>query len=291
MADGRAIRLKEMAAGIDTHRVPPVGYLDGTDGSLGEGPWRVRTDEHGFIVTGNEVESTDDRLLFLGDSFVESIFCEEPRRFVSQIERGLRDAGMGKQCLNGGYSGATTLQLLNVFLNKAVPIVGIGGAVVLFVPQSDISIFFQAHSYWFPTDRYAPVVPHFEPTAEQLPHGRQAVAGVLELIALAAKRFGIHLIVVSAPHRHREPGSDAYLDRFLGPEQFASLRQRRVQFRAGIAEATERSGVTYVDADAAFLSRPELFYDELHLNDAGQDAFSDWLLPRLTQSLMQRAAP
>ncbi|MFJ4167921.1 SGNH/GDSL hydrolase family protein [Paenarthrobacter sp. NPDC089714] len=281
MSERRFIRLKESTPNLDGMRARPEGYLEATDGTVGDGPWRVRTDEHGFIVTGNDVAAGAPPLVFIGDSFVEATFTPESIRFVSQVERHLQSDGLNFRCLNGGYSGATTLQLFNVFLNKVVPLVGRGGKVVFFLPQSDLPIYFRPHSYWYPTDRYAPLLPPVEPAATDLPRGSSALTAILGLAVWAAQEFGIDLILVSSPHRNATREEDAYLARRISADQHLSLAQRRQDIRTAVHKFVATSGVTFIDADTEFLDKPSAFYDELHLNDSGHDIFAAWLADQL----------
>jgi len=281
VSDRRLIRLKESTPNLDSMRDRPNGYLEATDGTVGEGPWRVRTDEHGFIMTGNEVPAEAPPMVFLGDSFVEATFTPEDVRFVSQVERHLLSDGLGFRCLNGGYSGATTLQLFNVFLNKVVPLVGRGGRVVFFLPQSDLPIYFRPHSYWYPTDRYAPLLPPVEPTAKELPKGSSALTAILGLAVWAAQEFEIDLVLVTSPHRHATRQNDPYLEKRISQDQHDSLVQRREDIRSAVRQFVANSGVKFIDADTEFLDKPWTFYDELHLNDEGHDLFAAWLADQL----------
>ncbi len=281
MSERRYISLKESTANLDGMRNRPDGYLEATDGTIGDGPWRVRTDEHGFIMTGNEPSEGAPPIVFLGDSFVEATFTPEDVRFVSQVERHLASAGLNVRCLNGGYSGATTLQLFNVFLNKIVPLVGRGGTVVFFLPQSDLPIYFRPHSYWYPTERYAPVLPPVEPTAPELPKGSGALTSILGLAVWAAQEFDIDFILVTSPHRNASREHDSYLERRISEDQHVSLVQRREDIRGAVRGFVATSGVKFIDADQEFLDKPSAFYDDLHLNDGGHDLFSAWLADQL----------
>lgn len=285
VSDRRFIRLKETAPNQDVMRARPEGYLEATDGTVGDGPWRVRTDRHGFIMTGNDIREDVPPLVFLGDSFVESTFTPEGVRFVSHVERLFADHGIEYRCLNGGYSGATTLQLFNVFLNKIVPLVGRGGRIVFFLPQSDLPIYFRPHSYWYPTDRYATVLPPFEPEAMDLPKGPRALTSILGLAVWAAREFDIGLVLVTSPHRHGSRERDKFLAERISEEQHQSLLQRRAEIRQAVQSFALDSGVVLIDADAEFLERPEIFYDELHLNDVGHSIFAPWLAKQLLPHL------
>lgn len=278
MSERRTIRLKESTPHSDRWRTPTKGYLDGTDGSLGEGPWRLRTDEHGFIETGNQTSPDWPGIVFLGDSFVESTFSPESDRFVSRVERHLNGEGTNVRCLNGGYSGSTTLQLFNVLINKVIPLVGRGGTVVFFIPiASDLPIYFRPHSYWYPTDRFAPLVPPFTPPAPDLPRGVAALESLLRLVISAAEEFDINLVLITSPHRHAERGQDAYLDRILTEAQANSLATRRRDVIGAAISVAEATGVKFLDAASAFVQHPDKFYDEVHLNDQGQEWFAEWL--------------
>lgn len=270
--------------------VAPDSYRAKTDGSLGDGPWRCRSDADGFLITGNETAADAAPIVFLGDSFVESMYNPESVRFVSVAERALNAQGWNVRCLNGGYSGSTTLQLFNVLMNKVVPLVGRGGTVVFFVPVgSDIPIYFRPHSYWYPTDRYAPILPPFTPAGSDIPNGGSALESLLRLVVAAARELELNLILVSSPHRHSERGDDPYLDRLLSDEQDRSLKQRHAVIHAATQRAASETGVHFLDGTVAFLEHPDAFYDEVHLNDAGQGAFAEWLLVRLRTILLELA--
>lgn len=281
MSSVRTIRLKETAPAIDVMRERPEGFLESTDGSVGAGPWRVRSDENGFIMTGNDISLGERPIVFLGDSFVEATFTPEDVRFVSQVERILVERNAGLRCLNGGYSGATTLQLFNVFLNKIIPLVGRSGRVVFFIPQSDLPIYFRSQSYWYPSERFAPILPPFEPEATDVPKGSDALTSLLGLAVWAAREFDIELVLVSSPHRGGPREEDAYIAQRLSEDQYASLYERRADIRLAVNEFVRNSGVSFIDADAEFSTKPGIFYDELHMNDAGHGIFASWLAEQL----------
>ncbi|RNL49466.1 SGNH/GDSL hydrolase family protein [Arthrobacter oryzae] len=245
----------------------------------------MRSDRNGFIVTGNDVPVDHPGVLFLGDSFVESMFIPESVRFVSGVERILNSRGVGVRCLNGGYSGTSTLQLVNVLLNKVVPLVGCGGTVVFFVPQSDVPIFRSEASYWHLSDRYSPVIPPFEPEAAVMPKGQPATESLLRLAVTVAREFGARLILVTSPYRYAPRDEDPYLARMLTVEAYNSMMRRRAALGAAAVNVAAETGVDFIDAMAAFMDHPEAFYDELHLNDEGQAVFAEWLAGRLTPML------
>ncbi|MGO4192938.1 SGNH/GDSL hydrolase family protein [Arthrobacter sp. YAF17] len=283
MATGRYIRLKEVEPSTDKQQSPSASYLEGTDGSLTKGPFTCRTDHNGFIETGNPNRQNHPAMVFLGDSFVESMFNAEASRFVSRAENLLDKAGIHFSCRNGGYSGATTLQLLNVLINKIYPLVGTGGTVILFAPQSDVHIFGAPATYWHPTDRYAPIMPPLTPEATQMLRGFNSTAQILEIIVGASRSLGINLVLATSPYRSAARGEDSWLDNHLEGDVFNTVLARRALLAEKVREIAARTGVPLIDAAKHLDGKFHLFFDELHLNDAGQSAFADWLSQEIVQ--------
>lgn len=131
IGDAARIRLQELDQNADAWHEPTGDYRTRCNDTLEAVPFHQRADENGFLVTGNPTPGGEP-VVFLDDSFVESLFADPANRFVSQVERLT-----GQRCLNGVYSGATTLDLLNTLVHKVYPIVGLGGRVVFFVGRSE----------------------------------------------------------------------------------------------------------------------------------------------------------
>ena len=97
-------------------------YMLTTNGSLQQKDYRHRTDENGFIRTGRELPADHAPIIVLGDSPIESYFIDEEKRICVVLEEMFQNAGMPIRVLNGGVSGATTLQLFNVLVSKCIPL-------------------------------------------------------------------------------------------------------------------------------------------------------------------------
>lgn len=213
----------------DTERVhtPTPAYRADSDASLGSGPFVCQSDSYGFIRTGNGDRASLPPLVFLGDSFVESLYVQAENRFVSRVERDLDSVGMRYQCLNGGYSGATSLQLLNVLLNKIYPLVGTGGTVILFAPQSDMHIFSAPTTYWHHAERFAPTIPPIEPLAKNMIRGFGATRAVLNIVASVAESLGVRLVLATSPYRSAAGGDDGWLKHHLPGDAYETVAKRR----------------------------------------------------------------
>lgn len=285
MADKRSIRLKEMMPNVDRMSAPLPSYRTGSDDTLDAGPFKVRTDHNGFIQTGNGDRDILEPLTFLGDSFVESMYSTESTRFVSGVERGLDDAGHRYKCLNGGYSGASSLQLVNVLLNKIYPLVGNGRTVVFFGPQSDYHIYGAPATYWHPTERYAPILPPLEPEATDMVRGFEITKRMLKIAVEVSKQLNIRLIFATSPFRSAPLGDDSWLQGHLPGEVYTTVQARRGLYTEKVREAARETGTPLLDGEAALRGQHHLFYDELHLNEKGQAEFTPWLTGELAKIL------
>jgi hypothetical protein len=108
----RAIKLKEFALDQDFLTNPPQSYRDARDGHPVLNDYRIRTDSAGFILSGDF--RSPNKIVGLGDSVMECMFVVEPDRICAKIERSLEHKS---QVLNGGYSGATSLHIVNTELD------------------------------------------------------------------------------------------------------------------------------------------------------------------------------
>tara|TARA_R100000935_G_scaffold57330_2_gene91041 strand:+ start:337 stop:1080 length:744 start_codon:yes stop_codon:yes gene_type:complete len=237
------------------------------------------------MVTGNEIDDDIEGLVFLGDSFVESIFSHEESRFVSRVERELAASGIPRRCLNGGYSGTTSLQLVNILLNKVYPLIGAAGTVILFVPQSDVKLLADEASYWTSSDLYASLLPPAVAEATELAQGLESTRRVLQIAVSVARELGIKLVLVSSPYRSAPHGEDAWLAERLRGDTYNRLLGWRKDLAATVSRVAADNGIPFIDAASYMRNQPDCFYDELHLNSKGQFVFSSWLAHEISDYL------
>lgn len=141
--------------------------------------------------------------MFMGDSFVESMFSHEQSRFVSVVERNIP----GMRCLNASYSGSTTLHPLNSLINKVYPVVGPGATVVIFPPHSDRDHLYEAGSYWNPSKRGTTINPPMGTGNAAIPAGTASFRSTLSLCIAAAYELGMKPILATTPYRVAPFGS------------------------------------------------------------------------------------
>lgn len=271
----RSIRLKEHEPNSDKSYEVADKYRIESNETLGEGPFRVRTDQDGFILTGNE-PADGPPVVFLGDSFVESSFASEQARFVSQVERLT-----GYRCLNGGYSGSTSLHLLNAMVNKVYPLVGIGGKVVFIVGQTD-SALDHDKTYWTDHKRGTPVIPSAR-TSGPVPAGLDSTRRVLKVAIDTAAALGIDLVLGISAFSTPDFGTDRAIRAQYkrNRDAFERIQKKRVEMADAVREVAANEGVPFIDAHAFMGGDTAYFYDELHLNEAGQAHFAQFVATEL----------
>lgn len=285
----RFIRLKELAPHTDVEHTPSEKYLRYTDGTLGAGPFRCRTDMDGFIITGNP-SLEGQALVFLGDSFVESMYEVETQRFVARAERTLNSVGTPRRCLNAGYSGSTSLQLLNVLVNKIYPCIGRAGDIVFFVPQNDAEVLYLEGTYWVNTPRHAPIVPPSSASPLHIDFAQHDLMSVLEVLVSICRTLGLRLILATSPFRDTPYEADVRVWRKFGsPEWHSRVQSFRRGVVATVRDVAEKTQVPLLDIADALAGDPRYFYDDLHLNSLGQEYVGSLVTDGLRELLADRA--
>jgi hypothetical protein len=153
----RHIKLKEWGLLYDGFHEPPDAYLALSDPTLSKRSYRLRTDDNGFIRTGRDIPMDSDSILVLGDSVVETMFVDESRRMCSVLERLINANRTDPvRVLNAGMTGSTTLHLLNLFINKGLPLMP--SAVVLMSGIMDLDTSLRPAGFWTDVLRLTPIV-------------------------------------------------------------------------------------------------------------------------------------
>lgn len=272
----RTLRLKEQPIGKDDEVIPPPKYLEKTDGSLEAVPFRRVSTLHGFLDTGVPHKPGQSTTFIVGDSFVEGMYCDESRRFVAQLARRLP-----MNVVNAGYSGMTTLQLVTMVMCKIAGLSNPGDRLVAFVPQSDINPLLMEHGYWNHTKLYSSVQPPFEAT-------RQAAMNDLAALLASLKAFcdaiGIELILGTSPHRVSNFDSEVWVRNLYSNNKllYEKAREKAYEIVELVRNWAETLDIQMIDLHKEFHEQSELFYDELHLNHAGHDEVTRFLLTVLS---------
>lgn len=283
----RSIRFKEWGVLVDTQKRPKSEQLQGSDGTLLDADFRLRTNNEGYIVSGNDLPNTGGKpkLITLGGSFVEALYAHETDRFGSQMERNLNGSGMNLEVWNGGYSGSTLLHSFNVFINKVIPSLRYVDQVIIFTAMSDQRTQVHTDSYWIKDKTHAPIL---ESRNSNILQNRDATAEdqerLLNLFILATRAYKHEPIIVASPYRAAPFNEDEFTRRLhKTPEIYTESLRRLRMINDTARKVSRRLSVTLWDADKELRGSAAYFYDSMHLNSDGQEKMSNFLSDRYLQ--------
>ncbi len=268
----RAIRLKEYTPSSVIRNIPPEWYLRAKDSTLENREYLLRTDPNGFILSGPNYDTSDLQIVVLGDSIVEAMYVDEHSRMCSHLETSLAELiGRPIQVLNGGYSGATSLHLFNVFLNKVVPLKPV--AVLLMTSVLDADVAVRKGDYWNKDCWLEPLLDvdlhntvrdnEFRPAPDYSSRPK-----LLSLFQTAGAQFDIPVWFATAPHRQLFQG-----------EYIKKTFKNRADFDAEVAHRRAVNAITrkfalenkapLFDLEISMIDKHDIYYDMFHHNARG----------------------
>lgn len=269
----RFIRLKEFNANLDYTLAPDEGYSTIRGGKPELKQYRIRTDGNGFILSGRQ--GSDIRIVGLGDSVLECLFVEEESRICARLEEAVsEELGQSITILNGGYSGATSLHILNTFMNKIVPLKP--HAVFLMTGIMDLEAMFKVESFWSTDGYLRPVVEDEANPGVWDQNFRQSVdaasrAKIIALIIRAGAMFNIPVCCLATPHLQIYEGSyvkNTYPD----PSVYAERIFNRRSANEAVKELCALHGLRYFETQHVVAEKEFAFCDDIHLNQVGTHA-------------------
>lgn len=272
----RHIRLKEWACNHNKTLQPKEEYLEFTNGSLVDQEYKLRTNSEGFIlpkkIKERPVLENTKKIFFFGDSFVEQVYSDEEKRIFSVVQ----DEVAKEQdiiCLNGGYSGATSLNLFNSILNKIQP--NSNSIIFFVVPSNDVLALKYNRGYWcYGDQRYTPVLPVAEIKEKfndslNLDH----LLGVVKSIKEYCDNFSMPFLLATFPYVNRDYENQPwYQKRYGARRSYSDLIAQRKSVNELIRTLSASKNIPLCDLEKAFSGSPTDFYDDLHLNHKGGDA-------------------
>jgi len=141
----RQIRLREFEASQTIYRSPSLKYASNARGLTNDISYTAKTDENGYIVSGRSFDCSK-KICVIGASLIENIFAKESIRWNTFLERLFLENGHAYKFYNAGYSGATSLNILNTLLNKVYN--DNFDSIIYFISSNDWSATSYDKSYW-----------------------------------------------------------------------------------------------------------------------------------------------
>ncbi|MGY3698533.1 GR25 family glycosyltransferase involved in LPS biosynthesis/glycosyltransferase involved in cell wall biosynthesis/lysophospholipase L1-like esterase [Bradyrhizobium sp. USDA 3240] len=259
----RTIRLKEYPANVSLSHTPSDEYVESRKHTLVRKPYLMETDALGFIRGSQSPATAARTVIVLGDSVVEGMYLDPDDRFCAKLETILRsESALDVIVRNGGYSGATTLHMLNLFLNKIIPLKP--DVVILMTGIVDVDVAGLEASFWSRDCWLEPIV-DLNTNNSWRDQNLLSVPSVadrrrlLDLFSLAARSFGIELWFATIPHLRGER-----IDPAVARTRALVNETTRAAARAGKH--------ILCDLEARLAGRTDIFQDAFHLNPVGAEA-------------------
>lgn len=266
----RAIRLKEYPPLASISNTPSDDYVKARP-TLEQKPYLLETDVLGFIRGSNSPPQSTHTLVVLGDGVVECMYLDPDDRFCAKLETLARgEFGVDVAVKNGGCSGATTLHMLNVFMNKIIPMKP--GLVILMTGIVDVDVAHVPASFWSRDCRIEPIVELSKDNRWRNNNSSAAPSfsdrrRLLDLFSAAARAFGIELWFATVPHRRGD-----------------NVDPAKTRARLSINEVTRaaaRAGEHVLcDLEVELAECYDIFQDDFHLNRAGSETVARSLLAK-----------
>ncbi|MFI2817180.1 SGNH/GDSL hydrolase family protein [Vreelandella piezotolerans] len=262
----RVIRLKEWGSSVSTHKQPSEEQLLKATKSLANKRYALNTDENGFIINSKVINrsSRSKKIVLLGDSFVESVFVDEEKRINAVIE----GYNSSLNVLNGGYSGATSLHVANVLLNKVVPVEP--SLVVFFMPTNDQRVIQLDDGYWNIDQRLSPLVPLGKEKVLLSDYSGQvslkSMHKMLKVIHSILCIYDIPFVFASTPHRFVKDENDEWLLKVgANIEKYNRKSKSRSNVNKICKNYCANNLIDFIDLEGAVSEKADFFYDDLHL--------------------------
>ena len=274
----RSIRLKEWGVSEYLLKKPEGGYSY-LRKNCSIKDYVVKTNEQGFILSVNDFEYSDatSKYVFLGDSFVESMFIDENKRFPSLLEKKLWSSGKKIVCYNGGYSGATSLHLINIIINKVVP--SRPNVVFYTLPSNDAFCLDVDSGVWGRSKVASPFIPH-ETGFIDVDFGLKDIRSLIKSIHEILASFGITVVFVTFPHRFSSFSGRFLEEKFKTQKRFISTVNNRNSTNEILRSYCKRRKVDLIDCEKKIHPFENFSQDDLHLDDNGSELMAniifDW---------------
>lgn len=262
----RSIRLKEWGVNILKDFIPSAEYLKNRCSSLQPQKYRLKTNDMGFIINSkNEDYEVTSQAVFLGASQVESLYVEEGKRLSDQFQQGINIKGL--QVLNGGYSGTTSLQILNTLLNKILQFKP--AQIYFFLPTNDIYAF-RNGGYWNNTNRFSPIMP--EKSMKALPSleielWRNELHKIYSIIKNVCDIYNIKSYFMTFPHVINDKNN--YIINSYSDKVAKDLIEDRKYLNSIFKDVISNINGNIIDLESLVDFNESYFYDDVHLNEWG----------------------
>lgn len=256
----RQIRLREFQASQNIYRSPSLRYASNARGLTNDISYTAKTDENGYIVSGRNFECSR-KICVIGASLIENIFVKESTRWNTLVEKLFLENGYAYKFCNAGYSGATSLNILNTLLNKVYN--DNFDLIIYFISSNDWSATSYDNSYWNLTKNHSNLfVSEYKEEARNYKNiSENHFDSLIKSIYCTASCFNQNFWLATYPN-------------LCDNRALVFLNNR-------LRQICKENNFKLLDLDYIMqsnkLSFDKNFYDRLHFNEKGSVAFSKLL--------------
>ncbi len=259
----RFIRLKELKPNLNKTYTPSYDYLKSRDSLIENEVYTVRTDSDGNQISPWGSVS-DQRIYFLGDSSVESIYVKSTLRPRSVLEKTVLENGFSCSVYNLGVSGAQTLNIVNLIVNKLGD--KKGSKVVVSIPSNDSSTLNLKDGYYSDDWRYASIVPatNKEPLLTKevnYDSFKRNIEMIIALCNILELQLYMTSIIYTGENKSYEKLNKIASDICLS------------------------KNITFIDFEPVFKKASNYFYDDLHFLPSGSQYYAESIYDAIKSSL------
>lgn len=253
----RQIRLREFEKSDIINKSPSVNYVSKTRHLSNEIYYRAQTDLNGYIVSGRKFNATKN-ICIIGASLVENMFVRESRRWNTYLEKMYLQNGHFYRMHNAGYSGATSLNVLNTLLNKVF--FDNFDSIIYIISSNDYSATAYQKSYWNLTKNHSNLF--LEEYEEEKRYYNSRKENHFDALIKSTYTTAVNF------------NQDFWLATYPNLSKNSALDKLNTRLRF----LCEENSFNLIDIDLLIkennISYEENFYDDLHLSENGTVVFS-----------------
>ena len=259
----RSIRLKEIQPNLRKSYIPSEEYFQSTSGLQRNEIYPIESDSEGrqFSILAREESK---KIYLLGDSTVESIYMRPSMKPHTLLDYLLLENGYNYSIFNLGYSGAHTLSIINILINKLGE--AKGATLIITLPSNDLSVLGFEGNYFNAHWRYSSIIPAMDKKVTTVSNiSYESYIRNLKLITNICSALEVKIFFTTIVYTGIDSGLEKLND--------------------VIRSFCKVENVPLIDFENYFISQSEFFYDKLHFLPEGSKAYSQKLFNTISHSL------
>lgn len=315
----RHIRLRENTPLLDLKLSPSAAELVLSE-NLENKAYGFATDKNGFLQPSLTNENADLTLAFIGGSTTECMYVDADKRFHNAVSDLLSNDKRKINALNAGVSGNDSLNSINAYLNKVVPLQP--DIALLMHNINDLSTLLHEGSYWNNNGFRSPIIyedkslkailktifpnsfellhrvkSELSGPVDEFAHDRGKTKTIneqgiyrlfeenLKLFISISKAKGITPVLMTQANRFTEKPDQVVINRFKDLESLGINYQQFKTLFDGmndrIRKVASKNNVALIDLAKEIPPSKEYIVDTVHFNNEGSELVAKLIAKQL----------